>query len=89
MGHWGGSLNATALLGVSKPAIGWVLSKEILLYLADKRGKDNEQSLGWSFGEESPQGAADATLQKFLYLGVFPMAPFPQNALLRDIPRMC
>ena len=79
MGHWGGSLNATALLGVSKPAIGWVLSKEILLDLADKRGKDNEQSLGWAFGEESPQGAADATLQKFLYLGVFPMAPFPQN----------
>lgn len=47
--------------------------------MADKRGKDNAQSLGWAFGEESPQGAADATLQKFLYLGVFPMAPFPQN----------
>jgi hypothetical protein len=79
MGHWGGSLNGTALLAVSKPAIGWVLSKEILLDLAEKRGKDSAQGLGWAFGEESPQGAGDAALQKFLYMGVFPMAPFPQN----------
>jgi hypothetical protein len=79
MGHWGGSLNGTALLAVSKPAIGWVLSKEILLDLAEKRGKDNAQGLGWAFGDESPQGAGDAALQKFLYMGVFPMAPFPQN----------
>ncbi len=62
MGHWGGSLNGTALLAVSKPAIGWVLSKDILLDLAEKRGKENRQSLGWAFGEDSPPGAADAAL---------------------------
>ena len=79
MGHWGGSLNGTALLAVSKPAIGWVLSKDILLDLARQRGKDSNQGLAWAFGEDSPPGAGDAALQKFLYMGVFPMAPFPQN----------
>jgi hypothetical protein len=79
MGHWGGSLNATAFLGLAKPAIGWVLSKDILLDLAGKRGKESRQGLAWAFGEDSPAGEADAALQKFLYLGVFPMAPFPQN----------
>ena len=35
--------------------------------------------IGWVFGENSSKAEADASLQKFLYLGVFPMAPFPQS----------
>ena len=79
MAHWGGSLNGTALLAVAKPAIGWVLSKDILEDLARQRGESGEPVAGWVFGKDSPREDADAFLQKFLYLGVFPMAPFPQN----------
>jgi hypothetical protein len=53
--------------------------KRFCWILAAKRGKDSAQGLGWAFGDESPQGAGDAALQKFLYLGVFPMVPFPRN----------
>ncbi|HLA85577.1 MAG TPA: hypothetical protein VJL29_12350 [Thermoguttaceae bacterium] len=51
----GRSLNAIALLGLSKPVMGWTNTVE----------------------ELKPD--ADAFFQKYLYLGVFPMAPFPGN----------
>lgn len=76
LAHWGGNLNATALLGVSKPAFAWVFGEYTLKQLAQQRG---DGKTGWVFGEETPIAEADTFLQKFLYLGVFPMAPFPQN----------
>jgi hypothetical protein len=76
--HWGGSLNTTALLAVSKPAIGWVFGEYFLQESARQR-KQGRGDIGWVFGDKSPTAHADAFLQKFLYLGVFPMAPFPQN----------
>lgn len=51
----GRSLNTIAMLGLSKPVMGWTISSDEL-----KPGKD-------------------IFFQKFLYLGVFPMAPFPGN----------
>lgn len=47
-------INLTALLGVSKPVIGWI------------------------HGEEDLQPNPDEMMQRHLYLGVYPMAPFPQ-----------
>ena len=35
--------------------------------------------LGWTGNEKQLQPDADAFFQKYLYLGVFPMAPFPAN----------
>jgi hypothetical protein len=80
LAYWGGNLNSTAFLGVSKPAITWVFGEYTLKQLAEQRataGKSGE--VGWVFGENSSTAEADAFLQKFLYLGLFPMAPFPQN----------
>jgi hypothetical protein len=51
----GRSLNTIALLGVSKPVMGWTNTAD----------------------EVKPE--ADAFFQKYLYMGVFPMAPFPGN----------
>jgi hypothetical protein len=51
----GQSLNAIALLGVSKPVMGWT----------------NEAA--------NLKPDPDAFFQKYLYMGVFPMAPFPGN----------
>jgi len=51
----GRSLNSIALLGVSKPGMGW--TEEVANLRPDP----------------------DAFFQKYLYLGVFPMAPFPGN----------
>ena len=48
-------LNTTALMCVSKPALGWVANEDQI--------KPN----------------SDAFFQKYLYMGVFPMAPFPNN----------
>ena len=50
LAHWGGNLNATALLGVSKPAIAWVFGEYTLKQLAQQRG---DSKTGWVFGEES------------------------------------
>ncbi len=80
LAHWGGNLNTTALLGVSKPAIGWVFGEYTLKDLARQReaaGKGGET--GWVFGDDNSTADADAFLQKFVYLGVFPMGPFPQS----------
>ena len=80
LAYWGGNLNSTAFLGVSKPAIAWVFGEYTLKELARQRqaaGKDGDA--GWVFGENSSTAEADAFLQRFLYLGLFPMAPFPQN----------
>ncbi|MFN8006953.1 MAG: hypothetical protein U0V70_08025 [Terriglobia bacterium] len=76
LAHWGGNLNATAFLGISKPAIAWVFGEYTLKQLADQRG---DKKTGWVFAEGNPKAEADLFLQKFLYLGVFPMAPFPQS----------
>ena len=38
LAHWGGNLNATALLAVSKPAIAWVFGEYTLKQLAQQRG---------------------------------------------------
>jgi hypothetical protein len=51
----GPSRNTTALLGIFKPTIGWVI------------------------GEGNFQPDPDTFLQTYLYLGTFPVAPFPQN----------
>ncbi len=78
LAYWGGNLNLTALSGVRKPAIGWVFGEYTLKQLAQQR-KSGSRETGWVFGEGSPQADADAFLQKFVYLGVIPMAPYPQN----------
>jgi len=78
LAHWGGNLNATALSGVRKPAIGWVFGEYSVKQLAEQR-RVARGEVGWVFGEGSPTQEADAFLQKFLYLGVFPMAPYPQS----------
>ena len=52
---YGPSKNANALLGMFKPALGWV--QEAAKFKPDP----------------------DTFMQRFLYLGIFPMAPFPQN----------
>jgi hypothetical protein len=78
LAHWGGSLNATALSAVRKPAIGWIFGEYTVKELAKQR-RAGAGDVGWVFGEERPTADADAFLQKFVYLGVFPMAPFPQN----------
>ena len=78
LAHWGGNLNATAFLGVSKPAISWVSSEYNLKEIA-RMWRGGTSDIGWVFGENSSKAEADASLQKFLYLGVFPMAPFPQS----------
>ena len=72
-GDCSGLLDPGILTPISRP-----LPVTILLDLAKKWGKDSAQSLGWAYGEESPQGAADAALQLFFSPGVFPTAPFPQ-----------
>jgi hypothetical protein len=36
-------------------------------------------TLGWVTGEEDFKPDSDTFMQRFLYLGLFPMAPFPQN----------
>jgi hypothetical protein len=80
LAYWGGNLNTTAMLGVSKPAIGWVFGEYTLKQLAEQRaaaGKSGESD--WVFGEGGSTADADSFLQKFVYLGVFPMAPFPQS----------
>ncbi len=54
-GYMGTTLNGTAFLGISKPAIGWVR------------------------GEMNLKPDPDAFLQRYLHMGVYPMAPFPDN----------
>jgi len=39
----------------------------------------NKPALGWSSSDEDLQPDPDAYLQKFLYMGIYPMAPFPGN----------
>ena len=80
LAHYGGNLNTTAMLGVSKPAIAWVFGEYTLKQLAEQRaaaGKGSETF--WVFGKDNPNPEADAFLQKYVYLGLFPMAPFPQS----------
>lgn len=52
----GTSLNLTAFLCISKPALGWT---------------DNNETIRNEGG--------DNFMQKYLYMGVFPMCPFPKN----------
>jgi hypothetical protein len=52
----GSSLNLTAFLCVSKPALGWTDSAETVR-----------------------REGGDRFFQKYLYMGVFPMCPFPNN----------
>jgi hypothetical protein len=54
-GNNGNALNCSALMGVSKPVV------------------------GWTYNETLQDPDPDAFMQRNLYLGVFPTAPYPTN----------